>query len=131
MPQIDIFNGDADGICALTQLRNAEPRESKIVTGVKRDIQLVEKAGIGRGDEVTVLDISLDKNRDGLTAALAQGARVFYVDHHFAGDIPDDPGLTAIIDTSPETCTSLLVNLQLEGRFAAWAVVGAFGDNLD
>ncbi len=44
MAQIDVFNGDADGICALTQLRNAEPLESTLITGVKRDIALVAKA---------------------------------------------------------------------------------------
>ncbi len=131
MTYIDIFNGDADGVCALTQLRNAEPRDSRLVTGVKRDIQLVTKAGIQSGDDVTILDISLDKNRDGLVAALDRGAKVYYADHHFAGDIPDHADLTAHIDTSPDTCTSLIVNLHLQGEFAAWAVVGAFGDNLD
>ena len=44
MTHIDIFNGDADGICALTQLRNAEPVQSTLITGVKRDIALVSKA---------------------------------------------------------------------------------------
>ena len=32
----DVFNGDADGICALLQLRQTFP-DSKLVTGVKRD----------------------------------------------------------------------------------------------
>ncbi|MGK0374442.1 MAG: hypothetical protein ACJA2E_000911, partial [Arenicella sp.] len=32
MKVIDCFNGDADGICALTQLRLAEPRESLLIT---------------------------------------------------------------------------------------------------
>ena len=41
MTDIDIFNGDADGICALTQLRLAEPRDARLVTGVKRDINLM------------------------------------------------------------------------------------------
>ena len=66
MGRIDIFNGDADGICALTQLRNDEPADSVLVTGVKRDIELVDKARIGSGDRVTVLDVSFDKNRNGL-----------------------------------------------------------------
>ena len=130
MADIDIFNGDADGICALTQLRNAEPRESRLVTGVKRDIALVAKAGIGPGDRVTALDISFDKNREGVADALQAGAEVFYVDHHFAGDIPDDERLTAIIDTDPNVCTSLLVNGYLRGAYVEWAVTGAFGDNL-
>lgn len=40
---IDVFNGDADGICSLVQLRLAEPRESELVTGIKRDINLLKK----------------------------------------------------------------------------------------
>lgn len=128
---IDIFNGDADGICALTQLRLAEPRESRLVTGVKRDIALVARAGIRGGDRVTILDIAMEKNREALAEALAQGAQCLYVDHHFPGDIPDQAGLEAIIDTSADTCTSLLVNAYLGGGFVEWAVVGAFGDNLN
>lgn len=45
----DIFNGDADGICALHQLRLAEPREATLVTGVKRDIRLLEQVAQVRG----------------------------------------------------------------------------------
>ncbi|MGB5547410.1 MAG: hypothetical protein WBM74_12630, partial [Polyangiales bacterium] len=66
MAQIDIFNGDADGICALTQLRNAEPLQSTLITGVKRDIALVAKAEVAAGDRITALDLSFDKNRDGV-----------------------------------------------------------------
>ena len=131
MPHFDIFNGDADGICALVQLRNAEPIDSTLITGVKRDIKLIARAGAGAGDTLTVLDISLDKNRAGLVAALEAGASVWYVDHHFAGEVPDHPELEAIIDTAPEVCTSLLVDRHLDHRFAAWAVTGAYGDNLD
>ena len=130
MAKVDIFNGDADGICALTQFRNANPAESRLVTGVKRDIALVGKAGIEADDQVTVLDVSFDKNRDAVVDALELGAEVFYVDHHFAGDIPTEPGLRALIDLSPDVCTSILMNGHLEGRFVRWAVVGAFGDNL-
>jgi len=130
MAKVDIFNGDADGICALTQFRNANPAESRLVTGVKRDIALVGKAGIEADDQVTVLDVSFDKNRDAVVDALELGAEVFYVDHHFAGDIPTQPGLRVLIDPSPDVCTSILMNGHLEGRFVRWAVVGAFGDNL-
>ena len=131
MAHIDIFNGDADGICALLQLRNDQPIDSTLITGVKRDIKLVARAEVAPGDKLTVLDLSLDKNREGVLAALAAGAEVFYVDHHFAGELPRDPRLTTLIDTRADICTSLLVNRHLDGRFAAWAVVGAFGDNLD
>ncbi|PUE05199.1 MAG: acetyltransferase, partial [Candidatus Sedimenticola endophacoides] len=45
----DVFNGDADGICALLQLRREEPREAVLVTGVKRDIALLERVDAGAG----------------------------------------------------------------------------------
>jgi hypothetical protein len=130
MAYIDIFNGDADGICALTQLRNAEPRQSTLITGVKRDIALVAKADVSAGDQITALDLSFDKNRDGVLKALEAGAEIFYVDHHFAGEIPDSDRLTTIIDTDSNVCTSLLVNGHLGGKYVEWAVTGAFGDNL-
>ncbi len=131
MAVVDIFNGDADGICALLQLRLQAPREQRLVTGVKRDIELVGTAAIAAGDEVTVLDVSFDKNREAVLAALEAGASVFYVDHHFAGDVPQHPRLQARINTAPEVCTSLLVNGYLKGAHAAWAIAGAYGDNLD
>ncbi len=130
MADIDIFNGDADGICALTQLRNADPRQSTLITGVKRDIALVAKAEVAAGDRITALDLSFDKNRDGVVSALEAGAEVFYVDHHFAGEIPENDKLTTIIDTDANVCTSLLVNGYLKGAHVEWAVTGAFGDNL-
>ena len=126
----DVFNGDADGICALTQLRNAEPRKSVLITGVKRDIDLLKQVDGEAGDQITVLDVSLDKNREPLERVLAAGAEVFYADHHFAGEIPDSEKLTALINTAPDVCTSILVNAHLKDAFLEWAVVGAFGDNL-
>ncbi len=131
MAYIDCFNGDADGICALTQLRLHSPVESELVTGVKRDINLLDRVAAKQGDLVTVLDISLDKNRVGLERALGQGAEVFYCDHHFAGDIPEHRKLTTLINTTPDVCTSLLINQSLKGRFLEWAVTGTFGDNLE
>lgn len=130
MATFDVFNGDADGICALTQLRLAQPREAKLITGVKRDIELLDQVKAQAGDEVTVLDVSLDKNRSALVSVLEAGASVFYVDHHFAGEIPASDRLTTIINEVPDVCTSLLVNGHLRNRYLAWAVVGAFGDNL-
>lgn len=126
----DVFNGDADGICSLVQLRNAEPRESTLITGVKRDIALLSQVQASQGDQITVLDVSMDKNKEALLAVLEQGAEVFYSDHHFAGDIPEHGKLTALINTASDVCTSLLINGHLQGQFAEWAVTGAFGDNL-
>lgn len=130
MTDFDVFNGDADGICALHQLRLVEPRDAHLITGIKRDIELLQQVDAGRGDRVTVLDISLDRNREALNTLLARGAQVLYVDHHFAGEVPQQPQLEALIDTSADVCTSLLVNRRLGGRYLAWAVTAAFGDNL-
>ncbi|MCR9104666.1 MAG: DHH family phosphoesterase [Gammaproteobacteria bacterium] len=126
----DLFNGDADGICALLQLRKAEPRNAQLVTGVKRDINLLDGITAAAGDHITVLDVSMDKNKSALLAALDAGAQVFYVDHHKPGDIPDHPLLNAIINESPDVCTAALVNGHLQGAHLDWAVTGAFGDNL-
>ncbi len=131
MASYDVFNGDADGICALQQLRLAEPRDAELVTGLKREIDLLRRVLPADGDEITVLDVSLDSNRDALVAALEAGARVFYADHHYAGEIPEHALLEAHIDTAGDTCTSLIVNRVLDGAAAPWAVVGAFGDNFD
>lgn len=127
----DVFNGDADGICALLQLRLAEPRTAILVTGVKRDIGLLQRVNAQAGDKVTVLDISLDKNRQPLLDLLGKQVDVLYVDHHQASHIPRHPNLQAIINTDADVCTSLLIDEYLEHRFTAWAVAAAFGDNLD
>ena len=131
MTRIDVFNGDADGLCALQQLRLAQPGQTTLVTGVKRDIALLGRVQAASGDEVTVLDLSLDKNREPLLRLLDQGVRIRYFDHHFAGEIPRHPGLEAHIGNLPDQGTSLLVDAALGGRFRAWAVVGTFGDNFD
>ena len=127
---IDVFNGDADGICALHQLRLTKPLVSTLVTGVKRDINLLKKVKADRDDTVTVLDISLDKNRRELLQLLEKGINVLYFDHHFAGDIPQNERLESYIDTDANMCTSLLVNKYLNNKFLAWAVTAAYGDNL-
>lgn len=130
MKYIDVFNGDADGICALHQLRLVNPVDSSLVTGVKRDINLLQKVGAEQDDSITVLDISLDKNREDLLRLLQAGAKIIYFDHHFAGDIPVDNNLDAHIDTDANMCTSLLVNAYLGGKYLTWAVTAAYGDNL-
>lgn len=126
----DVFNGDADGIIALLQLRLAQPITSNLVTGVKRDIQLLEKISAGVGDSVTVLDISMEKNLAALERVLAGGASVFYADHHKAGEIPTHAGLEAHIDLDANTCTALIIDDLLHGRFHTWAITAAYGDNL-
>jgi hypothetical protein len=131
MADYDCFNGDADGLCALHQLRMAAPRRARLVTGVKRDVALLERVEARAGDRITALDISMAENHAALESALAAGAEVFWADHHFPGEIPDHPGLAAHINTLPDTCSSLIVDRLLGGRYRAWAIVAAFGDNLE
>ena len=130
MTHFDVFNGDADGICALHQLRLATPTDSVLVSGVKRDIALLQRVAARAGDSVTALDISLDVNRPALAALLERGVRIEYFDHHFAGELPVHPNLSAVIEPSPGICTGMLVDRHLGGRYRIWAVVAAFGDNL-
>lgn len=130
MAKFDCFNGDADGICSLIQFRNEFPCDSTLVTGVKRDIKLVQKLSLESGDQVLVLDVSLEKNHTAVQAALDTGAEVLYFDHHFAGDAIVHDNLESHINTSSDVCTAMLVNRYLEGKYIEWAIVGAFGDNL-
>lgn len=126
----DVFNGDADGICALIQLRLAQPLVSTLVTGVKRDIQLLNKIEVAAGDGITVLDISMQKNLQRVKQFLNAGATIFYVDHHQADEIPLHAALKTLINTDSNLCTSLLVNQYLQGKYPLWAVTAAFGDNI-
>lgn len=126
----DAFNGDADGLCALHQWRLANPAETRLITGVKRDISLLKRIDAQAGDEVLVLDIAVEKNAEPLAALLERGVRVTWFDHHHPGDLPTHPNFQATIDTAAEVCTSLLVDRRLSGLHRPWAVVAAFGDNL-
>jgi len=126
----DAFNGDADGICALHQLRLAEPARSTLVTGVKRDIGLLKQIDAQAGDFVLALDIAVEKNAVPLAVLLEKGVKVRWFDHHHPGELPVHPNFQATIDTSADVCTSLLVDRFLEGGHRIWAVTAAFGDNL-
>ena len=127
----DVFNGDADGICSLHQLRLADPAPGAVlVSGVKRDIGLLERIREVKNSLVTVLDISLDANREALEQILGNNNRVLYIDHHFAGEIPESSHLTAHIEPQADRCTALIVDALLNGKYRLWAICAAFGDNL-
>jgi len=126
----DVFNGDADGIIALLQLRLAAPKKSTLITGVKRDISLLKQVDVSQATSVTVLDISLEKNTEALQSLLNKSVEVFYIDHHRTGDIPLSSKLTTLLNTDANTCTSLLVNDYLQGQYTTWAIAAAFGDNM-
>ena len=98
MTRYDVFNGDADGVCSLHQLRLAEPCESVLVSGPKRDIALVDRVDAVSGDIVTVLDVSMAVNREGVVrllhsgpltpAALARGLTLILPVHPDSGEEP-------------------------------------------
>jgi len=127
---VDVFNGDADGICALVQLYRDKARDATLITGIKRHINLLKDVEAEHGDQITVLDVSFAKNAADVRRLLNCGATIQYIDHHQTGDIFTHPKLHADIDLSAETCTSIIVDQQLQGRFRHWAITAAFGDNL-
>jgi len=127
----DVFNGDADGICALHQLRLHQPQHRILVTGVKRDIELLSRVPDAPGADVLVLDISLDANAGELQRLLASGASVTWYDHHSADCAVHHPCLELHCDGAPDVCTSILVDRVLQGRYRRWAIAAAFGDNLE
>lgn len=135
MTYYDVFNGDADGILSLVQLRQVQQRDSILITGVKRDIELLKQvpidgSGNSSGKTITVLDVSMEKNADALQAQLNDGAEVFYADHHRSGDIPEHLHLDAHIDLGANTCTALIIDKLLNGEKHHWAIAAAYGDNL-
>lgn len=130
MTNYDVFNGDADGICALVQLRLANPRNAELVTGVKRDIKLLSRVDVDKASKVTVLDISMQKNHQALVDLLSNEVDVFYADHHNPGEQITHPRLEAMIDMHPSKCTALIINEYLNHAHELWAITAAFGDNL-
>lgn len=137
MKYIDVFNGDADGIFALIQWRKANPMgdndEQVLITGVKRDIKLLEKIDdeMAKDAVITALDISFDKNSADVKRLLEQCDSLFYCDHHKADTLFEHDKLSTTINTEPTVCTGLLINAVLQDQYPLWAITAAFGDGLD
>jgi hypothetical protein len=136
---VAVFNGDADGLCAAHLLRRALAlRFHERVTGLKREIALLDRVLATPTPEVDVFDLSLAPNRAALLRLLAAGARVRWFDHHAPGDLPQHRSFEFIGDLSASVCTALLVDRYLCERHGLaarpllrrWAVAAAFGDNL-
>ncbi|MDP5137887.1 DHH family phosphoesterase [Rheinheimera baltica] len=133
---IDVFNGDADGIFSLIQLRKVTPvpaSQQLLVTGVKRDISLLRQISDKQatGANITVLDISFDKNNADVERLVNVADSLFYCDHHQASKLFSHYRLTSVIDTSPKVCTALLINTYLNQALPLWAITAAYGDGLD
>lgn len=133
----DVCNGDADGLIARHQFRLSVPVASDdltLVTGPKRDITLLSNVKVNgpaaMQADVSVFDISYDQNEESARRLLDAGATIRYFDHHRANLLRPHERLFAHIDTSPDTCTSLIVDRHLDGAHRHWAIAAAFGDNL-
>ena len=127
---IDVCNGDADGLCAVVQWRLHQPVTANLVTGLKRDIELLHHVQAQPGDHVLVCDVSMRRNRPALLRLLDRGVHVRYFDHHEPGGIVVHPLLDTHVNPASDACTSLLVDRFLGGAYQAGALVGAYGDNL-
>ncbi len=133
----DVCNGDADGLIARHQFRLSFPGPAdnlSLVTGLKRDVSLLSQIEIGSTKkntaDISVFDISYDQNVESVHLLLNAGATIRYFDHHRASLLEHHPRLDAHIDTSADTCTSLIVDRTLNGAHRPWAIAAAFGDNL-
>jgi hypothetical protein len=134
-----VFNGDADGIISQHLLELAGRAPTVRITGLKRDIKLLDRVtdpiSEGRSLELYVCDINLGDNRDALLRRLKNPTTtVTWYDHHEPGEIPASPRLKTRIVTARGTCTALLVHADLipkhPGLDARWAAMAAYGDNL-
>ena len=74
--------------------------DAELVTGVKRDINLLSRIEEVKNCNIAVFDISMHANIASLEQQLAAGNDILYIDHHFAGEIPESDRLTTIIDTA-------------------------------
>lgn len=127
--QFDVFNGDADGLCARQQMYLANPGQTVCISGCRRDYRLFDGIDAQSGDTLRAFDIPYRANQSTLQELLQRGVQVEYFDHHEVEQPLAHPLLSYYRNGVPETCTSLLVDRYLQGRFSPWAVAGAFGDN--
>ena len=122
-----VYNGDADGICSMVQWGLVYGIEGHRITGVKRDIELLERVNPESDDEIIVMDISLARNHARAVELSSQGFDITWFDHHLAGEPID--GIATNIDTSADVCTARIVEKFL-GVESDWAQVALHGDGL-
>jgi len=121
------YNGDADGICSMVQWGLVHGVDGNRVTGVKRDIELLNRIEPSPDDEVIVMDISLARNHSMAQKIAQDGVTITWFDHHLAGEKIES--ISAHIDTSDNVCTARIVERYL-GVESNWAQVALHGDGL-
>lgn len=130
MEHYDFFNGDADGIISLHQFRTHYPKNSKLFTGVKRDVKLLRHCTDVKDSTFTVFDISLLSNADYIKPILDNGNYVKWFDHHEPGETELGDNFSIKVDADPNCCTNMLVDEYLNGLYRPWTICGIYGDNL-
>ncbi len=131
IPICFVFNGDADGLISqhLQELDGIAP--TLRITGLKREIVLLDRLPGLETANIHVFDISLDVNRSVLMNLLEKpGIQVTWFDHHEPGILPVSPRLNFPIFNARGTCTALLVHASLPKSDPRWAAMAAFGDNV-
>jgi len=104
--EIDVFNGDADGLFAATSCDSPSqpgPGAVRVVTGLKREIALLERidrAGRRCAGDARVRHRARPQPRRARPPARRR-ATVRWFDHHHPGAVPEHPRLRTFIDTSP------------------------------
>ena len=121
------YNGDADGICSMVQWGLVHGIEGTRITGVKRDIELLERVHPSGEDDIVVMDVSLARNHFRANELVRQGYSVTWFDHHLEGEPIES--LNSYIDTSSNVCTAKIVENFL-GLESDWAQVALHGDGL-
>ena len=121
------YNGDADGICSMVQWGLVHGVDGNRITGVKRDIELLDRINPSKDDEVIVMDISLARNHSLAQKFAQNGANITWFDHHLAGE--NIESISTHIDTSDNVCTARIVEQHL-GVESSWAQVALHGDGL-
>ena len=114
--RFDVCNGDADGLCAVRQWRLHEPLPSTLITGLKREIDLLARVPIDAADEVLVCDLSMRRNRPALDGAKPKGRLELGFHSATSSAAPALPGSCNRMDTAPGTP---LYNLPLLGEGTA------------
>lgn len=131
-----LFNGDADGLIGQHLLYLHGLRPSLRITGMKRDIKLMQRLPVSFAGDVYAIDISLKSNAEAALAYLQRpGGKLTWFDHHESGDLSATNRFEAHrfethIHESRGQCTGLIVNGYLGHRFDLWAAAAAFGDNV-
>jgi hypothetical protein len=126
-----LFNGDADGIISqhIAGLSGMTPDGR--ITGLKREIALLQRVSGDDNQDIYVFDINLDTNRPALERLLENPTiRIFWYDHHEPGPIPTHPNLKTRIQNTRGTCTALLAHAAFPGADPRWAAMAAYGDNI-